>query len=49
MALVDDVDDQSYENVVTDTRTDSSMVSIVCLVSEHGECFIGLKRLYYFE
>ena len=40
MALVDNVGEHSYQSVVTDTRTDSSMVSIGCLVSEHAECIM---------
>ena len=34
MALIRDVPEHSYHKVVSDTRTDSSMVSIACLVSE---------------
>ena len=37
MALVDNVNAHSYENVVNDTRTDVSMVFIACLVSKHDE------------
>ena len=34
MALIHNVPEHSYHEVVSDTRTDSSMVSIACLVSE---------------
>ena len=42
MALIHNVDENSYESIVSDTRTDSSIVSIACLVSGHAydECFI---------
>ena len=36
MALVHNVDENSYENIVNDTRTDSSIVSFICLVSGHA-------------
>ena len=40
MALVHSIDEDSYESIVSDTRTDSSMVSIAFLVSRYGECLI---------
>lgn len=47
MALLHSVSEHNYHDVVEDTRTDSSIVSVVCLVSEH-KLFSRFSREYVY-